>query len=112
MRDPIEILRDIVDQQVRSDRPDLTMRQLAVLLHTHQAESPPGVREMAAHLNLAKPNVTRALDRLEYLGFVERKPVQHDRRLIHIAMCRPGGAYVAQLDATLRAAIARPGKDA
>lgn len=54
---------------VRSDAPDLSLRQLAVLLTITLEPGPHTVRGMAAALNISKPAVTRALDRLEGLRF-------------------------------------------
>ena len=53
---------------VAADQPDLTMRQLAVLLTVYITAPPHTVRGLAANLNISKPAVTRALDRLSDLG--------------------------------------------
>jgi len=50
---------------VRSDTTDLTARQLAVFLKTYlEPATEHTVRRLAADLNISKPAITRALDRL------------------------------------------------
>ena len=50
---------------VRSDTTDLTARQLAVFLKAYlEPQTEHTVRGLAAELNVSKPAVTRALDRL------------------------------------------------
>lgn len=107
MRAPIDTLRDIVSRQVQSDRPDLTMRQLAVLLHVHQTEAPLGVRELAAHFGLQKSVITRALDRLSTLGMVKRDYEPLDRRRVRVTLQQPGTAYVHAVHESVVAALAQ-----
>ena len=64
----IGILRETIVALVRSDGPDLSARQLAVLLTVYLGEGPHTVRGLANDLNVSKPAITRALDRLGELG--------------------------------------------
>ena len=54
---------------VRRDGPDLTARQMAILLTAYLTPPPHTVRGLAETMGISKPAVTRALDRLGELGF-------------------------------------------
>lgn len=74
--------------------PDLTGRQLSVFLITY-LETPPDngghtVRGLAAKLNVSKPAITRALDRLTEFGLVRREQDKLDKRSVQV-MRTPGG---------------------
>ncbi|HWT07603.1 MAG TPA: MarR family transcriptional regulator, partial [Roseomonas sp.] len=75
----IGILRETIVALVRSDGPDLSARQLAVLLTVYLGEGPHTVRGLAADLNVSKPAITRALDRLGELDLARRKVDPADR---------------------------------
>lgn len=76
--------------QVRSESPDLTQRQMAVLMTVGMAEGPHTVRGLAATLNVHKPAITRALDRLDDLGLAQREPDPRDRRSVLVALTTKG----------------------
>lgn len=79
---------------VRSNRPDLTNRQLAVLLIVTTGAAPHTVRGLAARLDLAKPAVSRALDRLAELAYLRRVPDRADRRNVFIVATKLGQLLV------------------
>ncbi|MGC9582186.1 UNVERIFIED_CONTAM: MarR family transcriptional regulator, partial [Salmonella enterica subsp. enterica serovar Typhimurium] len=58
---------------VRSGEPDLTNRQMALLLVVYLRPGPHTVRGLARALNVSKPVVTRALNRLGTLGYLRRQ---------------------------------------
>ena len=60
----IGILRDTTVAMVRRDGPDLSARQLGVFLTCYLNDGGHTVRGLAAGLNVSKPAITRALDRL------------------------------------------------
>lgn len=95
--DPLDTLRRFVSRTVRDDGPDLSQRQLAVLLAVHTTPGPHTVRGMAAALNVSKPAITRALDRLGELDFVRRKTDQDDRRSVLAVTTQNGSAFVRYL---------------
>lgn len=66
---------------VLSDQPDLTMRQQAVLLTIALQPGPHTVRALAERLKLQKPAITRAIQKLEMLGFISRQENYEDRRV-------------------------------
>lgn len=92
-----QILRDTVVSLVRREGPDLTARQLAVLLISYLEEGPHTVRGMAARLGVAKPAITRALDRLEQFDLAQRRQDPRDRRSIIVARTTEGQMYLEAL---------------
>jgi DNA-binding MarR family transcriptional regulator len=91
---------------VRDSPVDLTTRQLAILLSVYVGTPPHTVRGLAAQLGISKPAVTRALDRLEALGFVRRRPDPADKRSIVAQRTVAGSVYLSDLAAIL-ARVAR-----
>ena len=91
---------------VRGDRPDLTARQMAVLLTIYLGEGPHTVRGMAADLAISKPAVTRALDRLGDLDLTRRKIDPADRRSVLVQRTPKGAAYLREMRGILVAARA------
>lgn len=69
----VGVLRDTIVALVRRGGPDLTARQLGVFLTSYLHEGPHTVRGLAADLNVSKPAITRALDRLGELELARRK---------------------------------------
>lgn len=95
VRAVLDLLRGAVVEGVRRDSPDLTARQLAVLLIVYVAEPPHTVRGLAAALNVSKPAITRALDRLSELNLVRRRIDEADRRNVLIQRTVAGTVFVS-----------------
>ena len=57
---------------VRSGEPDLTNRQMALLMLVYLTPGPHTVRGLARVLGVSKPVVTRALNTLGALGYLRR----------------------------------------
>jgi DNA-binding MarR family transcriptional regulator len=68
----IDILRHTMIGLVRRNGPDQSARQLGVFLTCYLEEEAQTVRGLAAKLNVSKPAITRALDRLSEFWCVER----------------------------------------
>jgi DNA-binding MarR family transcriptional regulator len=96
-----QILRDTVVSLVRREGPDLTARQLAVMLISYLEDGPQTVRGLAARLNVAKPAITRALDRLEQFDLAHRRQDPRDRRSIVVARTPEGHAFLESLHGML-----------
>ena len=79
---------------VRSGRPDLTNRQMALLLLVYLTQGPHTVRGLAAALGVSKPVVTRALNTLGALGYLRRERDESDRRNIFIAHTELGARFL------------------
>ena len=84
--------------------PELTLRQLAILLHVYVAPSPHTVRGLAATFGLAKPAVTRALDRLCALELMRRKTDAEDKRSILVQRTVKGAVYMTEFSERIEAA--------
>jgi DNA-binding MarR family transcriptional regulator len=93
----IEILRGTTVSLVRRDGPDLTARQLGVFLTVYLGEGPHTVRGLAAQLNVSKPAITRALDRLGELDFARRKTDPKDRRSVLVQQTVKGAALLREM---------------
>ena len=79
---------------VRSGRPDLTNRQMALLLLVYLTPGPHTVRGLAQSLGVSKPVVTRALNTLGALGYLRRERDEADRRNIFIAHTDVGAQFL------------------
>ena len=95
--------RHALVESVRRDTPDLSARQLALLLTVYLAPPPHTVRGLAQALNISKPAVTRALDRLQGLGYIRRAPDEMDRRNVLIGRTAGGLAYLRDFAAMVTA---------
>jgi len=82
---------------VQSEAPDLTLRQLSLLLHIYLVPPPHTVRGLAATLGVTKPVVTRALDSMGALGLVRRIRDDRDRRNVIIQRTVGGALYLEKL---------------
>jgi DNA-binding MarR family transcriptional regulator len=93
----VGILRDTVVALVRRDGPDLSARQLGVFLTCYLQEGAHTVRGLAADLNVSKPAITRALDRLGDLDLARRKVDPLDRRSVLVQRTLKGTAFLRDL---------------
>jgi DNA-binding MarR family transcriptional regulator len=81
-------------QYVRSGKPDLTNRQMALLLAVYLKPGPHTVRGLAHLLGVSKPVVTRALNTLGTLGYLRRERDEADRRNIFVAQTSKGADFL------------------
>ena len=79
---------------VQSDQPDLTNRQMAILMVVYLMDGPHTVRGLAARLKVSKPVVTRALNTLGALGYVRRQKDESDLRNIFVERTEAGMAFL------------------
>jgi DNA-binding MarR family transcriptional regulator len=93
----VEILRATIVALVRRDGPDLSARQLAVFLICYLLEEGHTVRGLAAALNVSKPAITRALDRLTDLDLARRKVDPADRRSVLVQRTLKGSSFMRDL---------------
>jgi DNA-binding MarR family transcriptional regulator len=92
----VGILRDTIVSLVRRDGVDLSARQLAVFLTCYLTEGGHTVRGLAQDLNVSKPAITRALDRLTELDYVRRKVDPSDRRSVLVQRTVKGAAFLRE----------------
>ena len=90
---------------VRDDAPDLTVRQLAILVTIYASDSASTIRALSASLNLAKPVVTRAVDTLEKHDLCRRQPDESDGRSVIIQRTVRGSVYTAALSDEIRQSL-------
>jgi DNA-binding MarR family transcriptional regulator len=100
----VAILRETIVALVRRDGPDLSARQLGVFLICYLQDGPHTVRGLAAALNVSKPAITRALDRLGELDLARRKVDPMDRRSVLVQRTLKGAALLRDLRAILTVA--------
>ncbi len=93
----LSLLRDIALSEVRDDAPDLTFRQLSILLTIYLEAPPHTIRALAARLEVTKPVITRALDTMGALGLVERHRDLKDMRNVLIKRTVKGALYVERV---------------
>src|SRR4029450_11788914 len=79
---------------VRSGEPDLTNRQMALLMLVYLTPGPHTVRGLARVLGVSKPVVTRALNTLGGLGYLRRERDQDDRRNIFVVRTKDGAEFL------------------
>lgn len=88
-------MQTLVDY-VRSGEPDLTNRQMALLLLVYLKPGPHTVRGLARALNVSKPVITRALNRLGSLGYLRRQRDDADKRNIFVARTDEGAEFLEE----------------
>ena len=98
------LLRKTVLALVRRDEADLTSRQFGVFLTVYLTAGPHTVRGWAAGLNVSKPAITRALDRLGELSLVRRRVDPMDRRSVLVQPTEAGEVFLAELRHVMAAA--------
>ena len=75
----------------------LGLAVIAVLLTVYLSEGPHTVRGLAADLNVSKPAITRALDRLGELDLARRKVDPADRRSVLVQRTPKGTTFLQDL---------------
>ena len=91
----LELWRRTIAEYVRRDLPDLSTRQMAILLIVYTQPAPHTVRGLARQLGISKPAVTRAIDRLGALDFVRRKTDEEDRRSVLVQRTVKGAVFLS-----------------
>lgn len=103
----LELWRSAIVESVRRDVPDLSARQMALLLTVFLTPPPHTVRGLAAILGVSKPAITRAVDRLSQYGLVKRKVDEADRRSVLIQRTVKGSVFLREFgDIIVASAVA------
>ena len=98
----VNVLRDTIVALVRQDGPDLSARQFGVFLTCYLESDAQTVRGLAATLDVSKPVISRALDRLADFDLVRRKADPTDRRSVLVQRTPAGTAYLKDIRSILR----------
>ena len=93
----LKLWHDTHLELVRDDEPDLSARQITVLLTIYLEPPPHTVRGLAAKLNVTKPVITRALDTMGRLDLLNRKRDPADRRNVLVQRTVKGALFVERL---------------
>jgi DNA-binding MarR family transcriptional regulator len=86
---------------VRSGQPDLTNRQMALMLLVYLTPGPHTVRGLAHLLGVSKPVITRALNTLGALGYLRRVRDESDRRNVFVAKTNMGQDFLEGFERNL-----------
>jgi DNA-binding MarR family transcriptional regulator len=100
----LDLWRRATVTSVRRDAPDLSARQMALLLTVYLTPPPHTVRGLADALKVSKPAITRALDRLSDIELVRRKPDEQDRRSVLIQRTVRGSVFLREFAELIAAA--------
>jgi DNA-binding MarR family transcriptional regulator len=100
----LDLWRRAIVASVRIDVPDLSARQMSLVLTVYLTPPPHTVRGLAAALNVSKPAITRAIDRLSELGVVRRKRDENDRRSVLIKRTVKGSVFLREFGGLVVAA--------
>jgi DNA-binding MarR family transcriptional regulator len=93
----LQLWHDIHLAQVLDDEPDLSVRQLTILLTIYMHAPPHTVRALAQKLNVSKPVVTRALDSMGKMGLVSRRRDESDKRNVLVQRTVKGSLYLERM---------------
>jgi DNA-binding MarR family transcriptional regulator len=107
----VDVLRHTVISLIRRDSPDLTARQLGVFLTCYLQQRAHTVRGLAAELNVSKPAITRALDRLGEFDLTRRKLDPMDRRSVLVQRTLKGATLLRDISSIMAAAHASPAEN-
>jgi len=103
----MEIWRRALSDTVRDSTPDLTARQMALLLTVYTGAPPHTVRGLSGELKMSKPAVTRALDTLGRMDLLKRKRDEADKRSVLIQRTVKGSVFLSEFaDSIVNAAKA------
>lgn len=102
----LNVWRKVLVEGVRSKGPDLSARQLALMLTVYLEEAPHTVRGLASYLNISKPAISRALDRLGELNFVKRRRDEKDKRNVLVQRTVKGSVFLVEFAETIQTANA------
>ena len=107
----LDLWRRAVVTTVAGDAPDLSGRQIAVLLTVYLTPPPHTVRGLAQALKVSKPAITRALDRLGRLDLARRKTDEADRRSVLVQRTVRGSVFLREFGETITAAARAVDRD-
>ncbi len=102
--DALALWREALSASVRGDGPDLSARQMSILLTVCTQPPPHTVRGLSESLNISKPAISRALDRLGQLGYVRRRRDDYDRRSVQVQRTVKGAVFLSKFADQISAA--------
>ena len=94
--DALALWRDALSANMRGDGPDLSARQMSILLTVYTQAPPHTVRGLSDSLKISKPAISRALDRLGQLGYIRRRRDDYDRRSVQVQRTVKGAVFLSE----------------
>jgi DNA-binding MarR family transcriptional regulator len=105
----LRLWHDVSLALVLDEEPDLSVRQITVLVTVYLEPQPHTVRALAAKLGVTKPVITRALDTMGRQGLVARRRDPKDRRNVLVQRTVNGALFLERLgDLIIAKAAALP----
>jgi DNA-binding MarR family transcriptional regulator len=93
----LQLLHSLYVAQVHDDAPDLSVRQMSIMLTIYLNPPPHTIRALAATLNVTKPVITRALNAMGKLKLVNRRRDPKDKRNVLVQRTVEGTLYLDRL---------------
>ena len=93
-KDSLALWHRVILASVTMDTPDLSSRQMAILMTVYLEDDAHTVRSLAHKLKVTKAVISRALDTLTRYGIVERAPDMRDKRSIIVKRTSGGILYL------------------
>jgi DNA-binding MarR family transcriptional regulator len=93
----LQLWHDVALAQVKDDEPDLSVRQICILLTIYLEAPPHTVRDLATKLKVSKPVITRALDSMGKVGLVSRRRDEADKRNVLVQRTVKGALFLERL---------------
>ncbi len=90
----LRLWKQTLTNTVLKKGPDLTTRQLTVLLTVYLEPKKHTIRGLAAAIAVSKPVITRCIDSLSILGFLKRVRDEDDRRSVFIQRTVKGAVFL------------------
>src|SRR5207237_3182738 len=97
----LRLWHDVNLHMVRDDEPDLSVRQISILLTVYLEAPPHTVRDLARKLGVSKPVITRALDSMGKLELLSRSRDEKDRRNVLVQRTGKRALYLERLADTI-----------
>jgi len=102
----LKLWHDVNLHIVQGNEPDLSARQMSILLTVYLEAPPHTVRDLARKLGVTKPVITRALNFMGKFDLLSRRRDDKDRRNVLVQRTVKGALYLERLADTI-ATIAR-----
>lgn len=97
----LNLWRSVSLAMVRGEEPDLSLRQISILLTIYLEAPPHTVRDLARKLAVSKPVITRALDSMGKVDLVTRRRDESDRRNVLIQRTLKGALFLERFADTV-----------
>jgi len=93
----LKLWHDVNLNLVHGKEPDLSTRQMSILLTVYLEAPPHTVRELARKLGVTKPVITRALNFMGKYDLLGRRRDDKDRRNVLVQRTVKGALYLERL---------------